>query len=108
LSISFVVVKDFQPIPPAAETFALVLADQTAFARLHPHSLTGFKNGTVGFLPGYNFGDPAIKSEAQALIQAALVGGGATVAAATLRAADIINQSCALRLVAAILADAGA
>jgi hypothetical protein len=87
MSISFVVAKDFQPIAPAAETFALVAADQTAYARLHPHSLTGLKTGTTGFLPGYNLGDPALRSEAQAIIQAALVGGGATVAAATLRAA---------------------
>jgi hypothetical protein len=108
MSINFVVARDFQspPVAPAAET--LVSADIAAFPRLHSNSLTAFKTGLSGNLPGYNFGDPAIKSAAQAIIQAALVGGGATVAAATARASDIVNQSCALKLVVAILADAGA
>jgi hypothetical protein len=110
MSISFVVATDFQNAAPApaAETFSLVAADKTAFSRLHPHSLTGFKNGIAGTLPGYNFGDPAIKSVAQAIIQSALIGGGSSVAAATARADVIVRQSCAIQLVIAILADAGA
>jgi hypothetical protein len=50
----------------------------------------------------------AIKCAAQAVIQAGLIGGGASVAAATLRAQVIIRQSCANHLVIALLADAGA
>jgi hypothetical protein len=109
MSISFVCATDFQsPVAPVAETFSLAAADKTAFPRLHRHSLTSFKTGIAGNLPGYNFSDPAIKYVAQSLIQSALVGGGASVSAATARADVIVRQECAIPLVIAILADAGA
>jgi hypothetical protein len=107
MSISFVAASDFQPVAPVPETFALLIADQTAFPRLFPYSLTAFKTGLSGNLPGFNLADPAIKCAAQAIIQAALVGGGATVAAATARAIVIVRQTCAIPLVIAILTDAG-
>jgi hypothetical protein len=84
-----------------------VTADITAFSRLFPWSLSIFKNGLSGYLPGFNFADPAIKCVAQAIIQAGLIGGGASATAATVRAAEIVAQSCARQLVIAILADAG-
>jgi hypothetical protein len=110
MSISFVCNTDFQnpPIAPAAETFALVSADQTAFPRLFPYSLSVFKNGITGYLPGFNLADPEIKSAVQAIIQSALIGGGASVSAAAARAIVIARQSCAIQLVVAILVDAGA
>jgi hypothetical protein len=110
MSVSFVAASDFQQpsVAPAPETFALVSADQTAFPRLFPYSLTSFKTGLAGNLPGFNLGDNAIKCAAQAVIQAELVGGGASVSAAAARASDIIKHSCTRQLTIAILTDAGA
>jgi hypothetical protein len=53
-------------------------------------------------------GDQVIRTAAQAIIQAALVGGGASIGTATTRASNIIKQTCAKQLLIAILADAGA
>ena len=110
MSVSFVCNTDFQtpPTAPAAETFALVSADQTAWPRLFPYSMTAFKVGLAGNIPGFNLSDPVIRGVAQALIQAALVGGGSSVSAATARAAVIVRQECAIPLTIAILVDAGA
>jgi hypothetical protein len=110
MAISFIAATDFQhpAFSRSPETFALTSADQTAFPRLFPWSLGAFKTGLAGNSPGYNLSDPAIKSASQSIIQSALVGGGASVSAAALRANDIIRQSCAIQLVIAILTDAGA
>ena len=110
MSINFVAATDFQqpPVAPAAETFALAAADITAFPRLFPYSLTAFKTGLSGNSPGFNFEDHVIKSVAQAIIQAGLVGGGSSVSAATARAIVIVRQTCAIPLTVAILVDAGA
>ena len=110
MSISFIAATDFQSssIPPAAETFSLAAADITAFPRLFPYSLTVFKNGMATNTPGFNLGIQTIQTAAQAIIQAALVGGGASIGTATTRASTIIKQTCAAQLVIAILADAGA
>ncbi|MDQ6869467.1 MAG: hypothetical protein M3178_14225 [Pseudomonadota bacterium] len=111
MSITFIAATDFQDssLPgPAAETFALVSADQTAFPRFFPYSLTSFKTGLSANAPGYNMGDPVIYSVSQRIIQAALVGGGASIGTAATRASTIIKQTCAKQLVIAILADAGA
>ena len=107
MAINFVAATDFHSSAPEAETFALLSADQTAFPRLFPFSLTDFKLGLDGNLPGFNLADPAIKCAAQAIIQAALVGGGASVSASAARASDIVKQSCALQLTILILTDAG-
>jgi hypothetical protein len=111
MSISFIAQTDFQetPVAPAPETFALVLADQSAFPRFFPYSMTDFKTGLVGDFAAFDLGDhEVIKGAMQALIQAGLVGGGATVSAATARARTIIAQDCAIPLAIAILTDAGA
>jgi hypothetical protein len=111
MSITFVAATDFQnsSLPaPAAETFALASADQTAFPRFFPYSLTSFKTGLSTNAPGFNMGDPVIRTAAQAIIQAALVGGGASIGTATTRADTIVRQTCARELLTAILADAGA
>jgi hypothetical protein len=110
MAISFVAAMDFQhpSDAPAPETFALVGADQTAFPRLFPFSLADLKTGLAGNLPGYNLADNAIKCAVQAVIQAGLVGGGSSVAAAEARASVIIRQTCAIQLALAILVDAGA
>jgi hypothetical protein len=108
MAINFIVAMDFQPAAPAPETFALLSADITAFPRLFPYSLNAFKTGLAGNLPGFSLADREIKCAAQAIIQAGLVGGGASVSAATARAIVIIRQSCAIPLVIAILTDAGA
>jgi hypothetical protein len=77
MSITFVAATDFQNFlpAPAAETFALASADQTAFPRFFPYSLTSFKTGLYTYPPGYNLGDQAIRATAKAIIQAALLGG---------------------------------
>jgi hypothetical protein len=106
MAISFVAANDFHSSAPDAETFDLVTADQIAFPRLFPYSLTAFKTGLAGNLPGYNFADPEIKCAARAIIQSGLVGGGSSVDAAAARASVIIMQSCALQLAIALLADA--
>ena len=108
MSITFVAATDFQDPPPPAETFSLVSADQTAFPRFFPYSLTSFKTGLSTNAPGVNMGDPVIRAIAQAIIQAALVGGGASIGAAATRAQILVWQTCALQLVIAILADADA
>jgi hypothetical protein len=111
MSINFVAPDDFQHSslpPPAAETFALASADQTAFPRFFPYSLTSFKTGLSANAPGFNMGDPVIRTAAQAIIQAALVGGGISIGTATTRASTIIKQTCAKQLAIAILEDAGA
>jgi hypothetical protein len=110
MSISFIAASDFQNFvtPPVAETFALVSADQTAFPRFFPYSLTSFKAGLSTNARGFNMGLPVIRAAAQAIIQAALVGGGADLGTATTRADTIVRQTCATPLVVAILADAGA
>jgi len=108
MAISFTAARDFQSTAPDAETFDLVSADITAFERLFPYSLTAFKAGLAGNLPGYNFADPEIKCAARAIIQSGLVGGGASVSDAAARSQVIIRQSCALHLAIAILSDAGA
>ena len=108
--LSFVAARDFQhpSAAPAPETFELASADQLAFPRLFPYSLTALKTGLSGNLPGFGLDANAIKFAVQALIQAALVGGGASVSDAAARAGEIIGQSCALQLTIAILTDAGA
>jgi hypothetical protein len=111
MSINFVAADDAldSSLPsPAAETFALASADQTAFPRFFPYSLTSFKTGRSANAPGFNMGDPVIRATAQAIIQAALIGGGASISTATTRASNIIKQTCAKQLVIAILTDAGA
>jgi hypothetical protein len=109
MAISFIAASDFEhpAFAPAPETFALTSNDQTAFPRLFPYSLTAFKTGIAGNSPGFNFGDNSIKCAAQAVIQAGLIGGGASVEEAAARASVIIGQSCAISLVIAILVDAG-
>jgi hypothetical protein len=109
MSISFVAPRDFHqpPVAPAPETFELLSADKTAFARLFPFSLAAFKTGLAGNLPGFNFSDNEIKMAAQAIVQAGLIGGGASAAAAAARASDIVSHSCARELAIAILEDAG-
>src|ERR1019366_7176321 len=104
MSISFIAANDFQspPVAPAAETFAMVSADQTAFPRLFPYSLTAFKTGLSGNFPVFNLADISIKGAAKAVIQAGLAGGGATVSAAAARASVIVRQSCAIPLTIAI------
>jgi hypothetical protein len=87
MAISFIAATDFQHQAPEAETFALVSADLTAFPRLFPWSLADFKTGLAGNLPGFNLGCDLIKCAAQAVIQAGLVGGGASVSAAAARIA---------------------
>ena len=108
MSINFVAATDFHSLAPASETFDLLSADITAFPRLFPFSLADLKAGLSESLPGFSLADPAIKCAAQAIIQAGLIGGGATVAASAARASVIIRQSCAIPLVIAILTDAGA
>jgi hypothetical protein len=111
MSISFIAPDDSlhtSLLAPAAETFALASADQTAFPRFFPYTLTSFKTGLSANAPGFNMGDQVIRTAAQACIQAALVGGGASIGTATTRASNIIKQTCAKELVIAILADAGA
>ena len=108
MSINFIAARDFEHQAPEAETFDLLSADITAFPRLFPWSLADFKIGLSGNLPGFNLGDREIQCAVQAIIQAALVGSGAGVAAAAVRAAVIVRQSCAIPLVIAILTDAGA
>jgi hypothetical protein len=108
MPVNFVAATDFHSSAPAAETFDLVSADITAFPRLFSFSLADLKAGLSGNLPGFSLSDNAIKCAAQAIIQAGLIGGGATVAASAARASVIIRQSCAIPLVIAILTDAGA
>ena len=86
MSINFVAARDFEHQAPEAETFDLLSADITAFPRLFPWSLADFKIGLSGNLPGFNLGDREIQCAVQAIIQAALVGGGASVVAAAARA----------------------
>jgi hypothetical protein len=108
MSVNFVAATDFHSSAPEAETFALASEDQAASARLFPFSLSAFKTGLAGNLPGYNFSDPEIKFAARAIIQSGLVGGGSSVDAAAARASVIIRQTCAIQLAIAILVDAGA
>jgi hypothetical protein len=110
MSINFVAATDnnFSPAP-AAEIFSLISADQTAFPRFFPYSsLTSFKTGLSPNAPAFNMGDPVIRAIAQGIIQAALIGGGASIGAAATRAQILVWQTCAIQLVTAILADAGA
>ncbi|MDQ6868820.1 MAG: hypothetical protein M3178_10605 [Pseudomonadota bacterium] len=111
MTITFTAASDFQnsALPaPAPETFSFAGADITAFPRLFPYSLTEFKTGLSANAPGFNMGDKVIQSVCEHIIQVALVGGGASIAAAATRAGVIARQTVARQLVTAILADAGA
>jgi hypothetical protein len=99
MSISFVAPRDFHqpPVAPAPETFELLSADKTAFARLFPFSLAAFKTGLAGNLPGFNFSDNEIKMAAQAIVQAGLIGGGASAALVTVAPGNLLSRFWRMR-----------
>src|SRR5450631_1432829 len=113
MALSYVVNNYPEGTSGAAETFTLASADQAAFPRFFGFSLTSLKAALQSGAVGLGMADPSIKAAVQGLIQASLIGGGASVGAATARAAVIVdrgNGSAARsnELALLILADVGA